>query len=442
VALHIVQIGLSHQTAPVEVREQLALPDAVLPGALQRLCSQNGCGPGYALEGAVLSTCNRLELYAVAACVEEGGTDLCRYLSDVSGVARAEFDAHLVVRSDREAVAHLCRVACGLDSMILGESQIQGQVAHAVELAVAHGAAGPVVNALFRSALQAGKRARTETAIGEHATSISHVAVELAAQIFDDLSTKTALLVGAGEMAELAARNLVEGRGTRRGVGQLLVVNRSAGRAAGLAKAFGGEALGWEQLSQALWRADIVITSTAAPHAILRADTVGAAMRMRRGRPLFVIDIAVPRDVEPEVAKINNVFLYDIDDLQQVVAANLAHRQRQVPHVQAIVDGEVAAFEKWFRARDVVPTIVDLRQRVDDIREAEVEWALGKLEHLSEQERGVVLALSQRLVNKILHQPTVRLKAHASGRDGYRYTDAVRDLFGIDPDPGCGEGER
>jgi glutamyl-tRNA reductase len=434
--MHVLQIGLSHQTAPVEVRERLALPEAALPGALQRMCSDNGCGPGYALEGAVLSTCNRLELYAVAECVDDGHEGLCRYLADVSSVARAEFGPHLVVRSDREAVSHLCHVACGLDSMILGEAQIQGQVAHAYELALAHGSAGPIVNALFRTALQAGKRARTETAIGEHATSISHVAVELASQIFDDLSTKTALLVGAGEMAELAAKNLIDN-----GVGQLLVVNRSAGRAAGLAKTFGGEALGWEQLTQALWRSDIVLTSTAAPHAILRADTVGAAMRMRRGRPLFIIDIAVPRDVEAEVGNLNNVFLYDIDDLQQVVAANLAHRQRQVPHVQAIVDEEVAAFEAWFRARDVVPTIVDLRRHMDGIRETEVEWALGKLDRLSEQERSVVLALSQRLVNKILHQPTVRLKSHATGRDAYRYTDAVRDLFGIDSDPDCNGGQ-
>jgi glutamyl-tRNA reductase len=434
--MQILQIGLSHQTAPVEIREQLALPEAALPGALRGLCPENGCGPGYALEGAILSTCNRLEVYAVVECPDRGQEDVRNFLAEISGVSRTLFDPHLRVRESGAAVAHLCEVACGLDSMILGESQIQGQVAQAHQLAMAHGAAGPVTNALFRTALQAGKRARTETAINEHATSISHVAVELAHQIFDDLAQKTVVLVGAGEMAELAAKNLVD-----HGVGTLLVVNRSPGRAASLAQQYGGEALGWDRLSQALWRSDIVISSTAAPHAILRPDTVAAAMRMRRNRPLFLIDIAVPRDVEPAVGELTNVFLYDIDDLQQVVEANLAQRRREVPRVQSIIAEEAAGFVAWFRARDVVPTIVDLRQHMDQIRELELEWALQKLEHLPERERNVVLSFSRRLVNKILHEPTVRLKAQANGREAYRYTEAVRDLFGIDEDGCAGEEE-
>jgi glutamyl-tRNA reductase len=425
--MQILQIGLSHQTAPVEIREQLALTEASIPGALRTLCPTNGHGPGYALEGAILSTCNRLEVYAVVECNDHGTQAIQNYLAEVSGTAGTVFDPYLQIREGEAAVTHLCSVACGLDSLVLGESQIQGQVAEAHRLALLHATAGPVVNALFRTGLQAGKRARTETAINEHATSISHVAVELASQIFDDLTQKTALLVGAGEMAELAAKNLVD-----HGVGGLLVVNRSPGRAAGLAKQFDGEALGWDRLSQALWRSDIVITSTAAPHAILRTETVAAAMRMRRNRPLFIIDIAVPRDVEPAVGKLTNVFLYDIDDLQQVLEANLLQRRREVPRVQAIIQEEVAGFMAWFRARDVVPTIVDLREHVEVIRETELEWAMHKLEHLSEQERHVLLAFSRRLVNKILHQPTVRLKQHANGREAYRYTEAVRDLFGID----------
>jgi glutamyl-tRNA reductase len=355
----------------------------------------------------------------------------------VTGTPQTVFDAHLQTREAEDAIAHLCDVACGLESLVLGESQIQGQVAEAYQLALAHGAAGPVINALFRTALRAGKRARTETAINQHATSISHVAVELALQIFDDLATKTALLVGAGEMAELAAKNLVDN-----GVGTLLVVNRSAGRAAGLAKEYGGEALGWDKLTQALWKSDIVISSTAAPHPILRHEAVSAAMRMRRNRPLFIIDIAVPRDVEPGVGKLNNVFLYDIDDLQQVLEANLEQRRREVPRVQSIVREEVAGFLAWLRARDVVPTIVDLRQHVDGLRETELLWALSKLQGLSDQQRKVVLTFSQRLVNKILHEPTVRLKQHANGREAYRYTEAVRDLFGIEGgDQGSEEGD-
>jgi glutamyl-tRNA reductase len=283
-----------------------------------------------------------------------------------------------------------------------------------------------VINHAFQTALRAGKRARAETAINEHATSISHVAVELASQIFDDLGQKRALLIGAGEMAEVAAKNLVDN-----GVGGLLVVNRSRGRAAALAKQFGGEALGWERLTQALFQADIVISSTAAPHAILRPETVSAAMRMRRNRPLFLIDIAVPRDVDPAVGDLNNVFLYDIDDLQQVIEANLAQRRREIPRVRHIIEEEVTGFWAWFQARDVVPTIVDLRRHVDGIREMELEWAMHKLDHLSDQERSVLQAFSQRLVNKILHQPTVRLKQRAGDREAYRYTDAIRDLFGM-----------
>ncbi|MGD9049159.1 MAG: glutamyl-tRNA reductase [Anaerolineae bacterium] len=431
--MQIVQAGLSHKTAPVEIRESFALPD--LPAALRILCPDNGCGPGYALEGAILSTCNRLEIYAVVECADPSQQNLRDYLAEVSAVPQQTFGPYLQVREGEAAITHLCEVACGLDSMVLGESQIQGQVAETLQLALAHGTAGPVINALFRAALQAGKRARTETAINEHATSISHVAVELALQIFDDLAAKTVALVGAGEMAELAAKNLVDN-----GVGGLLVINRSAGRASGLASRFGGEAVGWDRLNQALWRSDIVISSTSAPHAILRRETMANVMHMRRNRPLFVIDIAVPRDVEPAVGELPNVFLYDIDDLQQVLEANLEQRRREVPRVQGIVREEVAGFTDWLRARDVVPTIVDLRQHVDGLREAELAWAMQKLDYLSDQERSVIMAFSQRLVNKILHQPTVRLKQQASGREVYRYTEAVRELFGIGSDEGKPDG--
>jgi glutamyl-tRNA reductase len=425
--MQIIQAGLSHKTTPIEIREQLALSEGAIPGALRILCPENGCGPGYALEGAILSTCNRLEVYAVVECADRGQYDIREYLAGVTGASPPLLEGYLQTREGGTAVTHLCEVACGLESLVLGESQIQGQVAAAHQTAMAHGTAGPVINALFRTALQAGKRARTETAINRHATSISHVAVELSLQIFDELSSKTALLVGAGEMAELAAKNLVDN-----GAGKLLVVNRSEGRAAALAKQFAGEALGWDRLTQALWRSDIVISSTAAPHAILRRETVAAAMRMRRNRPLFVIDIAVPRDVEPAVGDLTNVFLYDVDDLQQVLEANLEQRQREVPRVQGIVQEEVMGFLAWLQARDVVPTIVDLRQHVDGLREAELAWAMNKLEGLSDQERNVIQAFSQRLMNKILHQPTIRLKQHANGREAYRYTEALRDLFGID----------
>jgi glutamyl-tRNA reductase len=422
--MQIIQVGLSHKTAPIEIRERLALSETDLPAALKVLCpASESTG---ALEGAILSTCNRLEVYATVQDVDQGQRHIGECLARTSSVPRTVFDPHLQVRRDEAAVAHLCKVACGLDSMIVGESQIQGQVAQAHQLALCQNAAGTTINALFRTALRAGKRARTETDIARHAVSISHAAVELASQIFDDLTRKSILLVGAGEMAELAAKNLVA-----HGVRGLVVVNRSLNRAIALAQQFSGEALGWDRLSQALWKADIVICSTAAPHAVLSADLVSAAMHVRRNRYLFIIDIAVPRDVEPAVSSLSNVFLYDIDDLKQVVDANLEQRKREIPRVQAIIDQEAAAFMAWLQTLEVVPTIVDLRDHVEDIRDAEVRWAMGKLSHLSTQEQGVILALSRRIANKILHRPTIRLKERANGQEASRYVEALRDLFDL-----------
>lgn len=424
--MEIIQVGLNYKTAPVEIREHLTLSDTEIPGALRSLCHSDNCGRTSIREGAILSTCNRFEVYAATEDAERGGDEIKSLLGQVSGVSRSELEPYLQVLQGREVGDHLCEVACGLASMVLGESQIQGQVAKAHRLAVEHGAAGTVISALFRTALHAGKRARTETGINEHATSISHAAVELASQIFDDLGRKCALLVGAGEMAELAAKNLGDN-----GVGELLVVNRSLDRAVHLAEKFGGEALAWERLRQGLWHADIVISSTAAPQAVLTREIVGTAMHMRGNRPLFLIDIAVPRDIEPAVSELPNVFVYDIDDLQQVVDANLEQRRREIPRVKTIIEAEVADLIAWFHTLDVVPTIVELREQAERVREAELERALRRLENLSDQERNVIKMLSQRIVNKILHQPTIRLKQHANGREAYHYTETVRDLFGL-----------
>jgi glutamyl-tRNA reductase len=424
--MQILQLGLNHESAPIEIREQLAFSERDLPSALQDLCPDHACRPGDAIEGAILSTCNRVEVYATVSDPEQGQQSLQSYLSRISGVPGTILSPCLQARCGEAAATHLCEVTCGLDSMVLGESQIQGQVAEAYELALRQGVAGATINALFRTALRAGKRARTETEIARHAASISHAAVELASRIFDELAQKNVLLIGAGEMAELAAKNLVDN-----GVGSLAVVNRSTDRARRLASQFGGQAMGWDSLSRGLCQADIVISSTAAPHLVLTQDIVATAMRRRRNRYLFIIDIAVPRDVEPAIGKMPNVYLYDIDDLKQVVDANLEQRKREIPHVQAIVREEVAAFMDWFQALDVVPTIVDLRERAEDIRNAELQRALAKLGDLSDQEQDVILSLSQRIVNKILHQPTVRLKQHAGDLDSYRYVEALRDLFDL-----------
>jgi glutamyl-tRNA reductase len=311
--------------------------------------------------------------------------------------------------------------------MVLGEHQILGQVTEAMETALAENAAGKVLSALFRHAIEAGKRARTETAISQGTTSISHVGVELARKIFGDLSPCHVLVVGAGEMAELAAQALVES-----GAERITVLNRTRERAKALAKQFDARPLGWDRLDEALAWADIVITSTAAPHAVIRPPQVEAANRHRRQRPLFLIDIAVPRDVDPGVARIGNVYLYDIDDLEKVIEESLADRRREVPKVEKIIAEVEEDFMAWYRSLDVVPTIVDIRRQAHHVQHAEVERALRRLPNLSDDDREIVQAMAKRIVNKLLHQPTICLKEHANCSDGYRYAEIARDLFGTD----------
>jgi len=423
----IVLVGLNHKVAPVEVRERLAFNAGGLKEALRRFGRGNGGCKSYGSEGVILSTCNRLEVYTLASCLDDGESSVCRLLEDCHGEDSAVFRPHLYARSDNNAANHLFSVAAGLDSMVVGEHQILGQVTEAMETALAENAAGKVLSALFRHAIEAGKRARTETAISQGTTSISHVGVELARKIFGDLTPCHVLLVGAGEMAELAAQALVES-----GAERITVLNRTRERAEGLAKRFDARPLGWERLDEALSWADIVITSTAAPHAVIRPPQVEAANRRRRQRPLFLIDIAVPRDVDPDVARIGNVYLYDIDDLEKVVEESLADRRREVPKVEKIVAEVEEDFMAWYRSLNVVPTIVDIRRQAHHVQQAEVERALRRLPNLSDDDREIVQAMAKRIVNKLLHHPTICLKEHANCSDGYQYAEIARDLFGTD----------
>lgn len=418
-------VGLNHRTAPVEIRERLAVPTHEIEGFLRQL-ADSVCPNSSISEVAIISTCNRFEVYGRAADCSRAIGHLCEALANLRSVPLDVIFSHSTRGFDEAAVRHLCSVAAGLDSMILGEPQILGQVTEAYQLAVGCGTAGPVLAALFRKAIECGKRARSETGISEHAVSVSHVAVELAKQIFGSLGNCSVLLIGAGEMAELAARNLAAN-----GAGRLLVVNRSRDRAEGLAREFGGIAYGWEDLGLALMKADIVVCSAGAPHAILHQDTLERAMVLRRQRPLFLIDIAVPRNVDSAVRKIPNVYLYDIDDLQSVVQANLVQREREVPRVQAIVRESTAEFITWVRSLDVAETIHDLRTLADQIRDDEVARALRRLGPLSEREEQIVRLLGHRIVSKLLHRPTVRLKEFAQNGDGHKYADALRDLFGL-----------
>jgi glutamyl-tRNA reductase len=423
----ILLIGVNHTTAPLSLRERLAISDTDLAVALDRFAHSNGQGPNLLSEGVILSTCNRLEIYAVACDPHQGLEELIQFLSRNRQMPLEAFSETLYVKSNEDAVAHLFRVACGLDSMVVGEPQILGQVNDAYRAALSRNATGTVLNTLFRHAIQVGKRARTETAIGECAISVPAAAAALVEHEMDHLDGRKVVVVGASEMGRIAARTLMA-----RGASDLVVANRSFDRAAKLAREFNGKATTLDRLDEALLQADVVITATAAPHVILTSQSVRTAMERRLERPMLIIDIAVPRDAEPAIADIPGVRLFDVDDLQDVVNANLAARQGEIPSVEDIAAQEAAAFLAWFNALDVVPTVVDIRQRAEAIKAQELEKALRRLGDVGDRERQIVCTLAHRLVNKLMHEPTVRLKQQAAQGDCDLYTDVVRELFGLE----------
>lgn len=414
--MQLLVVGLSHKTAPVEIREQIAFPVATLGRALDQLRR-------YVLEGAILSTCNRTEVYALVGHRSSGEENVRRFLGDVHDLPAEHFAPYLYTYAQRDAIRHLFAVASGLDSMVLGESQILGQVKEAHQRAVEAATSGRVIDRLFRQAITAGKRARTQTGIARRTVSVSHAAVILARQIFGDLTSRTALVVGAGEMGAQTARALVD-----HGVSKMLVTNRTAARARRLCAALGGAWLPFEQLDEALARSDVVIVSTSARQPVISAAQVHAVMSRRPGRPLFIIDIAVPRNVGPDVGDLVDVYLYDLDDLQAICDANLRERAVEAGKVARVIDEEVEKFIRWWEALEVVPTISALREQAERIRVAELQRALARLGHLSERDRSVVQALSVAIVNKLLHTPITRLKEHDEGRI---YSVVLRELFGL-----------
>ena len=429
--MHILTLGLNYKTAPVEVREKLAFLETAQQNALKQLVN------GYGLhEAAILSTCNRSEIYMVGEQVDavQGAQ---RFLAEVQGINMQVLEPHFYQLNDEGAAQHLFGVACGIDSLVIGESQILKQVREALELAQENGAARHLINELFQRSLRVGKRARTETDIGRGQLSIGTAAVELAGQIFDRLEERQALLLGAGEMGELTAQYLVDS-----GVAQLWVTNRTPERAEELARRFGGAAIPFEAFSEQLDDIDIVISSTAAPGFVLGAEDLRQVMQRRRGRPLFLIDIAVPRDIDPQVRHLYNVFLFDIDDLEQVVESNRHEREQEIDKVQRVIDEELRDFLQWFRARGTGPLVRDLRQYVEDLRQVELERWMNKLGHLSEDDRQTVEALLRGYANKLLHQPLVQIRQFANEDEGYIRLDTVRRLFDLDAgDEGGRKGE-
>ena len=425
--MQILLIGLSHKTAPIEIREQLSLTPLALRSALTHFdVTHRQAHVEDVREGVILSTCNRLEVYALVRNPGIAGQAIIDFLGRSSGTSPEFFTEYLYIRHNEEAIHHLLRVAAGLDSMVLGEPQILGQITDAYEAALAQQSAGTVLSALFRAAIHTGKRIRTETAIGLNPASVSSVAANLAEQLIGDLPQRQVLLIGAGEMGQVAARALI-----RRGVSKITVANRTYEHALELAQIWDGKAITFQQLTEAITGADIIITSTGAPHTILNREIVAPAMAARPVRPLFIIDIAVPRDVDLNVTEIPKVHVSDIDDLQSQAEDNVRERASEIPQVEMIVEEELAQFLKWLSSLDVVSTITDLRQYIEDVRQRELERLFNRLD-LNERERELVAMMSHRLVNKILHQPTLHLKEEAIQGNGAAYISAVRHLFSLD----------
>jgi len=419
--MHIVVIGVDHTTAPIALRERLACSNRQIPQVLQSVRQ-------VAQESVLLSTCNRVELYAVCQEAGQGFLDLLALLCEIHQVAVEELKAHCYCLQDEQAVSHLFGVACGLYSLVPGEPQIQGQVATALDIAQGGGYAGPITSALFRAALVTGKRARSETGISRNAASVSHVAVQLARNLVADFCSASVLLVGSGKMSELAARNLCD-----HGAQRLTIVNRTQTHAVELAQALQAQFRPFTELEEALVEADVVISSTTAQRTIITTELMQRVMERRSTRSCLLIDIALPRDVDPEVSLLNGVHLYNIDDLQAEADQGIHLRLQEVAHVQEIITAEVGNFERWLASLSVVDTISDLRQHVDQLRQQELARTLRQLSSsLSEREMAAVQELTSRLTNKLLHIPTLRLKDAAAAGQGHIYAEATRYLFGLE----------
>jgi len=422
--MHILSIGLNHTTAPIELRERLAFSEDQVRAALARMDCGHVDITSKMEEMVVLSTCNRIEIYAASS--HKSFTGLEAFLSDARGVPVDDFHPHLYRYKDVEAVRHLLDVAAGLDSLVLGEPQILGQVTLALELARGIGASGPLLSRLFQAAIHAGKRVRTETAISRNPASVSSLAAGLCERSIRDIKQAQIVILGAGEMAELAVEAL-----RKRGTKKLIVVNRTLERARTLAERWHVEADTFENLERALFRADILIASTGAPHTLIHPQTVKMVMAQRPERPLMLIDIAVPRDIDPEVANIPQVQLHDIDNLNAHLEQSLAERASEVPHVKAILDDEEAKFVGFLTSLDMLPLISDMRQKAETIRQAELDKTLRHLPDLSEAERARIEALTQALVKKLLDAPTNRLRAQANTPTAPEYASLARTLFGL-----------
>ncbi len=418
----LLALGVSHKTAPLELRERLSLTEGRAVGALRELTEATGIH-----EAAAISTCNRAELYLVVSDSVDAESTALGVLTRQAEIRPTELLGHLYSLRSVEAARHLLRVTAGLDSMIVGEAEIQGQVKRAYELALVEGATGPILNRLFRGALTAGGRARQETGVSEKGLSIPSVAVELARRTLGDLGERRVLVIGAGETSELVARALLA-----RGVATVFVANRHYDRAIGLAQRFDGTAVRFDELPEQLAAADIVVSATNSPHHIVERDELDDVMASRQGRPLLLVDIAVPRDVEPACREIAGVSLHDIDDVQQIVERNASGREAEAKLAERIIEGELDRFERWLASLEVVPTISALRGSADEIVRRVLAENDPRWESLGDADRERVSAMAKAIASRLLHEPTLRMKRSAGSDDAYIYVSALRELFSLD----------
>ena len=420
--MNLIVLGVNHKTAPVEIREKLAFSEKHLEETFSALHNYPELK-----EKVILSTCNRVEIYARVGNIDEGINRLKDFVYKYHKINDGELENFFYTYFTEDAVEHLFKVSSSLDSMVVGEPQILGQVKDAYSLAKESRATGMILNQLFEKAFSVAKKVRNETRIAESAVSVSYAAVELAKKIFGDIEGKTIMVIGAGEMSELAARHLLSS-----GAKGILVSNRTFDRAVELARDLKGSAIRFDSIEDELVRTDIVISSTGAPHFIIKKEMVERIIHKRRNKPIFFIDIAVPRDVEPAINEIENVFLYDIDDLQNVVNANIKEREKESEKALEIIKKEVGQFLNWIDGLEVVPTIAALREKAEAVRLKELEEAFSKLGTVSDKERLVIDNLTSAIVNKLLHEPTVNLKKQIESTDGHWYIKVVRHLFNLE----------
>ena len=425
--MDILVIGLNHDTAPIEVREKVAFNGPKLTEALNRLKDYP-----HVKEHIILSTCNRVEIYAAVDDLDSGKESINRFISDFHGISRDLLNKSLYIHIGADSVRHIYRVGAGLDSMVLGEPQILGQLKTAFDAALKNKTTGVFLNKLMRKSVSVAKRIRTETGIAESAVSISFAAIELAKKIFEDVSQKSFMLIGAGEMAELAAKHLLN-----LGVKDVYVTNRTTERAEELAKEFNGKVILFDNFPLELRFCDIVICSTGAPDYILKKDEMHRIMKDRKQKPVFIIDISVPRNIDPLIDELDNVYLYDVDNLQGIVHTNIQERAKEAEKGEKIVDEEIDVFIKWTSSLSATPTIVALRNKAETMRQDELDKTLKKLGPLEEKQIKAIEYLSNTIVNKLIHPPTTALKEEHDYKD--LMVDLIKKMYGLEPEENNGE---